>query len=156
MTGVVIRVFLVTVVPISIGMAVRRRWPEWAESVYEDVKRLSLGLFAFVVIGAVIAEHEIVIDNATAVAGAALALNVAAMSISFVVSKLARLDDRQATAIALELGVHNASLAIAVGASLAAAVTIPAAVYSAFMFVTGITFARLMHRRNRVTVNLKV
>ena len=152
MSGVVLRVFLITVVPISIGMAVRRRWPAWVESVYDDVRRLSLGLFALVVIGAVVAEHEVVIDNVTAVAGAAFALNVMAMSISFVVSKLARLDDRQATAIALELGVHNASLAIAVGASLVAALTIPAAVYSAFMFVTGVGFARIMFRRNENVV----
>jgi BASS family bile acid:Na+ symporter len=148
MGGVVLRVFLVTIVPISIGMAVRARWPEWVESVYDNVRKLSLGLFGLVVVGAIVAEHEVVIDNVTAVAGAALALNVTAMTISFAVSKLARLDDRQATAIALELGVHNASLAIAVGASLIAALTIPAAVYSAFMFITGIAFAHLMYRRN--------
>jgi bile acid:Na+ symporter, BASS family len=82
------------------------------------------------------------------VAGAALALNVAAMAVSFVISKLARLDDRQATAIALELGVHNSTLAIAVGASLAATLTIPAAVYSSFMLFTGGAFAWAMSRRN--------
>jgi bile acid:Na+ symporter, BASS family len=150
MGGVVVRVFLVTIVPISLGMAVRARWPERVEASYETVRKLSLGLFAGVVIGAVVSQHELVIDNATAVAGAAFALNVAAMTVSFVVSKVGRLDDRQATAIALELGVHNASLAIAVGASLVAALTIPAAVYSAFMFVTGIGFAHLMYRRNRL------
>jgi BASS family bile acid:Na+ symporter len=152
MTGVVIRVFLITIVPISIGMAVRARWPERVEAAYDDVRKLSLGLFALVVIGAVVAEHELVIDNAAEVAGAAFALNVAAMTISFAVAKLARLDDRQATAIALELGVHNASLAIAVGASLVAALTIPAAVYSTFMFVTGVGFAHVMYRRNRAAI----
>jgi BASS family bile acid:Na+ symporter len=70
------------------------------------------------------------------------------MSISFAASKLARLGDRQATAIALELGVHNAALAIAVGAALDPALAIPAAVYSAFMFVTGGLFAWFMSRRN--------
>jgi BASS family bile acid:Na+ symporter len=148
MTGVVIRVFLVTVVPISIGMAVRHRWPDRVEAAYESIRRLALGLFVLVVIGAVASQHETVIDNVTAVAGAAFALNVAAMSFSFAVSKVARLDDRQATAIALELGVHNSSLAIAVGASLVAALSIPAAVYSAFMFVTGVAFAHVMYKRN--------
>lgn len=148
MAGVVLRVFLITVVPISIGMAVRHRWPEQVAAAYETIRKLALGLFVFVVIGAIVAEHQTVIDNVTAVAGAAFALNVAAMTISFTVAKLARLDDRQATAIALELGVHNASLAIAVGASLVAALTIPAAVYSAFMFVTGVSFAHVMYRRN--------
>jgi BASS family bile acid:Na+ symporter len=150
MSHVVARVFMVTIVPISIGMAVRARWPERVAAHYDTVRKLTLALFGAVVIGAVASQHQLVIDNATAVAGAALALNVAAMSISFGVAKVARLDDRQATAIALELGVHNSSLAIAVGASLLAALTIPAAVYSAFMFVTGIGFAHLMYRRNRL------
>ena len=91
---------------------------------------ISLGLFAIVVLGAIASEHDTVAENLADVAGAALALNVAAMSLSFAISKLARLDDRQSTAIALELGIHNSALAIAVGASLAAEVTIPAAVYS--------------------------
>jgi bile acid:Na+ symporter, BASS family len=152
MAPVVARVFLITVVPISIGMAVRQRWPEWVEGAYDTIRKLSLGLFALVVIGAIVAEHQVVIDHAAEVAGAAFALNLLAMTISFSVAKLARLDDRQATAIALELGVHNASLAIAVGASLVAALTIPAAVYSAFMFITGVTFAHIMYRRNGPSV----
>ncbi len=102
------------------------------------------------VAGAIAAEHEKALDNLADVAGAALALNVAAMGVSFSVSKLARLDDRRATAIALELGVHNATLAIAVGASLATVLTVPAAVYAMFMFLTGGLFAVAMHRRNVV------
>ena len=109
---------------------------------------MAIGTFLVVVAGAVIAEHQRALDHLGEVAAAALALNLAAMAISFTVSKLARLGDRQATAISLELGIHNAALAIAVGASLAPAVTIPAAVYSGFMVVTGGLFARLMHRRN--------
>jgi len=148
MEGVVARVFLVTVLPISLGMAVRWRWPRWTEAAYDDFKRLALVLFALVVVGAVIAEHATVFAHAAEIGAAALTLNLAAMGISFAVSKLARLDDRQATAISLELGIHNALLAIAVGASVATVLTIPAAVYSAFMFVTGITFAHLMYQRN--------
>jgi bile acid:Na+ symporter, BASS family len=63
-------------------------------------------------------------------------------------SKVARLGNRQSTAIALELGVHNSTLAIAVGASLISELTIPAAVYSSFMLFTGGAFAWAMSRRN--------
>ena len=70
------------------------------------------------------------------------------MTLSFAISKLARLDDRQSTAIALELGIHNSALAIAVGATLATEVTIPAAVYTSFMLFTGGAFAWVMSRRN--------
>ena len=48
----------------------------------------------------------------------------------------------------MELGIHNSTLAITVGVSIADVLGIPAAVYSAFMFLTAGTFARLMFRRN--------
>lgn len=148
MPGVVALVFAITVIPVTIGMTLRQRWPERVAVAYPRVRAISLGLFGVVVIGAIASEYDTVAENIEEVAGAALALNVAAMTISFLTSRLARLDDRQATAIALELGVHNSTLAIAVGASLASDLTIPAAVYSSFMVVTGGAFAWAMSRRN--------
>ncbi|HEX5376829.1 MAG TPA: bile acid:sodium symporter, partial [Solirubrobacterales bacterium] len=117
MPGVVALVFAITVIPVAIGMTLRRRWPERVAVAYPRARAASLGLFALVIVGAIVSEHDTVAENAADVAGAALALNLAAMAISFAISKLARLDDRQATAIALELGIHNATLAIAVGAA---------------------------------------
>lgn len=147
MAGVVARVLAITILPVAIGMELRRRWPERVEAAYPRVRRFSLTLFAVVVLGAIASENDTVRENLAEVAGAALALNLAAMALSYGISKLARLDDRQSTAIALELGIHNSALAIAVGASLAAAVAIPAAVYSSFMLFTGGAFAWAMSRR---------
>ena len=152
MLGVVGRVFGITIVPLALGMWIRGRWPERIAEVYPRMRRIALVAFVGVVAGAVIAEREKIDENVTDVAGAALALNIVAMAISFAIAKLSRLDDRQATAIAIELGVHNAALAIAVGASVATVLTIPAAVYSVFMFVTAGLFARVMFRRNTAEV----
>lgn len=149
MAGVVAKVFAITVVPVSLGMWLRSRWPERVAAIYPRAQAVALSLFVLVVVAAIAAEYDVVLDNLEAVAGAALALNLAAMTISFGMSRVARLDWRQSTAIALELGVHNSTLAIAVGASLAHEVSIPAAVYSTFMFVTGGLFAWAMSRRNR-------
>jgi BASS family bile acid:Na+ symporter len=148
MLGIVLRVFAITIVPVAIGMELRRRRPEWVATVYSRVKAVSLAVFALVVLGAIASEHDTVIENLGEVAVAALALNLAAMALSFAISKLARLGDRQATAIALELGIHNSALAIAVGASLADDLAIPAAVYATFMLFTGGAFAWMMSRRN--------
>jgi len=148
MLGVVARVFAITIVPVAFGMWLKHRSPAAIDAAYPRVRNVSLALFALVVFGAIASEHDTVAENAAEVGGAALALNLAAMSASFAISKLARLDDRQATAIALELGIHNAALAIAIGASLATTVTIPAAVYASFMLVTGGAFAWAMSRRN--------
>jgi bile acid:Na+ symporter, BASS family len=149
MLGVVARVLAITIIPVAAGMELRRRRPQLVMRIHARVRGASLLLFAVVVIGAIASEHDTVTEHIAEVAGAALALNVAAMAISFGVAKLARLDDRQSTAISLELGVHNVALAIAVGASLAPEVAIPAAVYSSFMLFTGGAFAWTMSRRNR-------
>ena len=148
MLGIVARVFAITILPLALGMWIRSRNPERVEEIYPRMRRIALVAFVAVGVGAVIAEREKIDENVADVAGAALALNVAAMAVSFTIARLSRLDDRQATAIAIELGVHNAALAIAVGATVTTVLTIPAAVYSAFMFITAGLFARVMYRRN--------
>lgn len=148
MAGVVARVFLITVVPLSIGMYLRERYPAWVEVERDRVKRAALVAFVAVVTGAVASEIDVFIDYFTEVALATLVLNVAAMSVSFSVARLARLSNEQATAIAMELGIHNSTLAIAVAGTINLDYAIPAAVYSGFMFVTAGLFARLMRNRN--------
>jgi BASS family bile acid:Na+ symporter len=96
----------------------------------------------------VVSEFDLIQENFARVAAAALTLNVLAMALSFTISKFGRLSDRQATAIALELGVHNATVAIVVAGMINDELMIPAAVYSAFMFITGGIFAKFMHSRN--------
>jgi len=149
MAGVVARVFFITLVPLSVGMYLRERYPVQVAAVRDRVKRAAMVAFVAVVVGAVASEFDVVRDNIADVALATLALNVAAMSISFGIAKLARLTDRQATAIAMELGIHNSTLAIAVAGTIDIDYAIPAAVYSGFMFVTAGLFAKLMATRNR-------
>jgi BASS family bile acid:Na+ symporter len=144
----VARVFVITVIPLSIGMAIRARRPAGAAAVEPRLKRAALIAFALIVIGAVASEWDRVTESFGTVAPAALALNVAAMGLSFTLSRLARLPERQSTAIALELGIHNGTLTIAVAVSIEPALAIPAAVYSSFMFLTAVPFALFMARRN--------
>lgn len=148
MLGVVARVFLITIVPLSLGMYIRQRAPERVTAVEGRVKRVSLFLFVLVVVAAVGSEFDVLTKNFADVAGATLALNLAAMTVSYTLSRLVRLDNRQSTAIAIELGLHNSTLAITVAAAISTQLAIPAAVYSGFMFVTAGSFARLMYRRN--------
>ena len=140
-----------TIVPLSIGMAYRARRPERAAILEPRLKRASLGAFVVIVAGAVASEWDQVADSFMDVAPAALALNVSAMSISFTVARLARLSDRQSTAIAMELGVHNSTLTIAVATTISTELAIPGAVYSLFMFITAGSFAWVMSRRNAPT-----
>lgn len=148
MLGVVARVLLITVVPLSFGMLLRARRPEWVAKVGPNVRRGTAALLVAAVLGVIIAEYDRVLDNLGAVAAAAITLNIVAMSMSFAIARLVRLDSRQSTAIAIELGIHNAALAIAVGTAIAPVLTVPAAVYATFMFIPASLFAWLMYGRN--------
>jgi BASS family bile acid:Na+ symporter len=146
--GISLRVFMITVVPLAIGMYIRSRRTDWAVRNEARARHIATGIFVVVVTGAVASEFETVRENFADLALATLTLNVLAMACSFTIARLARLDLRQSTAVALELGVHNSTLAIAVGALVAEELTVPAAVYSAFMYLTAGLFARALHRRN--------
>jgi BASS family bile acid:Na+ symporter len=148
MLGVVARVLAITVIPLSLGMWLRARRPERIAEIQPGFQKAAFVLFLAIVVGVIVAEHDRVFENLGEVAAAAIALNLAAMALSFTIARLARLDDRQSTAIAIELGVHNTALAIAVAATIDTELTIPAAVYASFMFVSAGLFARLMYRRN--------
>lgn len=148
MLGIVARVFLITILPLSIGMRIRARSPERAQALEGGLRRAALTAFLVIVAAAVLSELDTLRENFAAVAGAAVTLNVVAMGSSYAIARLSRLDRRQATAIAMELGIHNSTLAIAVATVFSDELAVPAAVYSVFMFITAGAFARLMLRRN--------
>jgi BASS family bile acid:Na+ symporter len=151
MGGVVARVFLITVVPLSIGMVIRARRERWAIAQQERVKRIGLAALVLVAVAITIQEFETVRDHFGELALAALTFNLLAMGISFTVARAARLSGPQATAVAMELGVHNTTLAITTGALVAEVLSVPAAIYSGLMYVTAGLFARLMFKRNAAT-----
>ena len=148
MGGIVARVFAITIIPLAFGMWLRSRDPERATRLEPTVKKLAFGFLIVVIAGAVISEFDVIEDNFADLALATLTLNVAAMSVSFSIAQVARLSAAQSTAIALELGVHNGTLAIAVASTIDNTLATPAAVYSLFMFLTAGAFARLMYKRN--------
>ena len=150
MLGVAGRVVAITLVPLVAGMLVRSRWTGWAMARKPGFDKAAIVILVLVVIAAVAVEWDLIVDNFAKIALAALALNVLAMGLSFGTAKAVRLGDRMATAIALELGIHNATVALTVGNLLGNdAFMVPAGVYSLFMFTNGALFARFMSRRNR-------
>ena len=148
MAGTVARVFGITIIPLSIGMAIRARRPEKAQAIEPRLKAASLTAFVVIIAGAIATEWDHLTESFWVVAPAAIALNVAAMSSSFTIARVSGLNDRQGTAIAMELGLHNSTIAIAVATGIATELAIPAAVYSVFMWVTASSFAWVMAGRN--------
>lgn len=148
MVGIVQKVLIITLVPLAFGMAIRALKPAFAQRIEKPAKNVAMVFFVLVVAAVLVAEWRNLGSELTRVGPAVLALNVLAMGLSFQIARLAKLNNPQSTAIAIELGVHNTTLAMAVGALVSAEMIIPAAVYGVFMFFTAGAFAKFMHHRN--------
>jgi BASS family bile acid:Na+ symporter len=144
----VVALLAITVLPVAIGMAINKRWPNVALSAEKPVKVLSV-VFLFAIIAALIRENIDKLPGYFAQVGAAtLLLNVATMLIAFFAARALGLGRKQQITIGIEVGVQNGTTALLVTGTLLAntAMTIPPAIYSLLMFVTGGAFGYLVNR----------
>ena len=101
------------------------------------VKKTSVVVLVVMLVGTVVQNRETIFANMGTIGGVALALTVLSFTIGYWAPRLAGVNREQSIASAMEIGVHNAVLAMAVAASLfdSLDVVIPAAVYGTLMFV---------------------
>ena len=90
MLGVVARVFLITIVPLAARAWCCARATRSGSIEHEPrIKKVTLGVFVLVVVGAVVERVSTVIaEHFTELALATLTLNVAAMSIAYTVARV--------------------------------------------------------------------
>jgi BASS family bile acid:Na+ symporter len=144
----ILQIFLITLLPTAIGMAMRWRWPNTARRLEKQMSRLAAGLLALIIALLLIKEGSKLPGFLVQVGVGVLLLNLAATLAGLVAGKLFRLPPAQQICIAIEVGIQNGTLAIAITAGLLnnADMAIPAAVYSLLMLVTGF-LAILVGRR---------
>ena len=148
----IIQVFALVLIPVSIGMLIHTRRPSVSQKMEKPVKIISSIFLAFIILAAVIKERATLGESFRQIGLAALTFNLTSMGVGFFVAILAQLPKRQATAIGMEIGIHNGSLAITVASSPLllnnGTMAIPAAIYSLIMYFTAAGFASFMARRN--------
>ena len=130
-------------------MIIHNRLPDFAKRMEKPVKIASALVLVLVIIAAALKEKENISTYFAQVGIAALLFNVLSMTTGYVVPKLLRLPERQNISIAMEIGIHNGTLAIfiAINALQNSAMAIPAAVYSLIMFFTAALFGFLVNYR---------
>lgn len=148
--GKVLEVFAIVLVPVTIGMTLRARLPQLSARLDKPVKLMS-ALFLVLVIAAIIIKERAGIGDAVRQVGlAALTFNLASMAVGYFVPRLFRLPKRQAIAIGMEIGIHNATLAIFIANQKSllgnSAMAIPPAIYGLLMFFTAAAFGWLVNR----------
>ena len=142
-------VFLITTVPVIIGMAVRHFWTPFAIDFERWAKIIASVLFVIIIIGAVASVRQNIVAFFIQAGPVTLALNVIMMVLAFYLANFAGLGVRQRTAITLELGLQNGTLAIFVAVTLIGNQTmmVPGGIYSLLMFVTAGIYLLPVFRR---------
>ncbi|MBM9499028.1 bile acid:sodium symporter family protein [Leptospira sp. 201903071] len=144
----ILQIFLITVLPVSIGMILNSKKPDLSKKFEKSVKILSGVFLVLIIAGAIVRERQNIIPFFIKVGPAALALNLVTMVLGFLGATLMRVTKAQRTSITIEVGIQNGTLGIAIASSILnnAAMAVPSAIYSLIMFATGAIFSVWMHR----------
>ncbi|MFD3969930.1 bile acid:sodium symporter family protein [Streptomyces cyaneofuscatus] len=144
-----LQVFALVLVPVAIGLIVRRRSEAFARRMDRPVRNL----LVVVLVGAVLAERENVADHLVDAGPVALLFCVLSLATGYFMPCLARVDKRQAVACSMEIGVHNSTVAMTLAISVLGSVSlaVPAAVYGVLTYpvaaLAGLIMTRLGNRR---------
>ncbi|MGC4789773.1 bile acid:sodium symporter family protein [Micromonospora sp. DT178] len=147
----VIQVFALVLIPIAVGMAVRRRRPGFALRMQRPVKILSIVVLVVVITGALLGIKDELAATIGAVGLVVLLFNLISLAIGYAAPRLLRVGHRESVASSFEVGVHNATLAITIGLSPAllnnSDIAMPSAIYGTLMFFTAAAFGFVAARR---------
>jgi BASS family bile acid:Na+ symporter len=146
----VVEVAAIILIPVALGMAIRARFEPLALSVEKPIKLFSILVLAALVAIAVYIERASLLPSLVAVGGACLAFNLVSMAAGYLAPLALRLPQRQAVAIAMEIGIHNVTLAIFIALNVLrnpAAAVVPG-IYGLLMYVTASAFAFWLIRRS--------
>ncbi|MFI9508047.1 bile acid:sodium symporter family protein [Nocardia sp. NPDC052566] len=143
------QVFAIVLIPVAIGMWVHHRFTGWAERMRGNVKVLSIVVLALVVLAAVAKNREILADNIGKLAGICLVFATVSLVLGYLVPRLFRVETDAAIASAMEIGIHNGAIAIAVAASVLHndTMSVPGAVYGVLMNIPAAIAAYLLARQ---------
>ncbi|OJZ67909.1 bile acid:sodium symporter [Mycobacterium paraffinicum] len=143
-------VFGMVLVPIAVGVAFRHRFPGLVRRLQKPVRILAIALLVVAVLGAIAGGRTTLWHNIGALTGAVVAFCAVSLTVGYLAPRLMRLAPRQAVAVSLEVGMHNAVVAMGIALSPqllnSAEMATPAAVYSAVAPLLAVTFVFLARR----------
>lgn len=135
----ILQIMVITVIPISIGMLIRKQKSNFAKRMEKPMRKASTVIFILVFIAVLAANSNKILDGMKASGLVTLILNIATMGIGYLTAKLFKLNLKNVISITIESGIQNGTLAFVIATSILNNVEmgIPAGVYAIWMFITG-------------------
>lgn len=147
--GKVVQVVALVLVPVVIGMVVRRRFPGFAARSDRPVRIFSILVLLIVAVGAILGERANLGTYLQQVGLVTALFCLLSLTLGHLGARLVRLTSAQSIACAMEVGIHNTTIALTIALSVLGSteIAIPSAVYSIFMYPLAALFGFAVTRR---------
>ena len=146
----VLTLVLLTIVPISIGMLIKRYAPAVADRSQVYVSRFGVLFLTFLVLFLGYVQRDIIVDAFIATGPVSIILNLLTMALGYYSSKWFGLNLAQRTSITLEVGLQNSTLSIFMALTLLSNydMSMMPAIYTLVMFLTAGILVRIFSARH--------
>lgn len=158
--GLGITMFLLTTLPVLIGMAIRHWATDKANLLENGVNMVATILFVIIVIAAIASEWNTLIENIGSLGPSVIMLNVLMLGIGYQSAKLLNLEVDKATTVSIESGIQNATVGITIGGLILASpdgglstLSLPSGVYGVLMYLIISPFIYWRISKTNITIN---
>ncbi|MGP5548004.1 bile acid:sodium symporter family protein [Psychrobacter alimentarius] len=141
----VLTLVLLTILPISVGMLIKRFASRVADSSQQYVSRFGVTFLAFLVAFLSYVQRDIIVEAFFATGPVSLLLNLSTMALGYYTSKWFGLNLAQRASVTLEVGLQNSTLSIFMALTLLAnyKMSLMPAIYTLIMFLTAGILVRI-------------
>ena len=157
LTTIFLPLALFIIMVIALGMVLNQYTPRFAVKAEKLAKWLSLFFLALIIFGLLLKERANLSSYIYQVGWATLTLNIVTMALGYGIATIAKLKEDSVRAIAVEVGIQNGTLAIAIASAPTflnnSTMAIPAGIYALLMYFTSAAFAWLMRSRKALKAN---
>ena len=145
-------IFVLTTLPVLLGMALRWRFAAWAIRVEPIIGKVTTTLFVLIVCNTFWDQRQVLLENLPRLGPAVLVLNLLILGGAYWLSRVTQLNRRDRIAVITECGLKNSALGIVVCMQWLKqpAMSAPSVVYALSMNVFALTFVVLMRKTTKL------
>ncbi|WP_171212281.1 bile acid:sodium symporter family protein [Ruegeria sp. HKCCA5426] len=152
-TGLAIALFLITTLPVAIGVSIRHFATGFANRVDAPLSKLATILFVLIVIAALAGNWQLFVDNLSVMGAGLITLNIALLLIGLGLARAANLSWDESKTVSIETGIQNSTLGITLAALITGTesgfspLALPSAVYGITMYAVALPLILWFRRR---------
>ncbi len=152
-TSLAVAMFLITTLPVAIGVAIRHFAPGAADRIEPILSVIATVLFVVIVVAALAGNWALFVENLATLGPALIVLNAGLMIVGLALAALAGLAWQARKTISVETGIQNATLGITLAALISgqsegfSTMALPSAVYGITMYLVALPFVAWFRSR---------